>query len=111
MIRLRKCGALKKSFFVQEVLQHYPKAGLWKRRLTKKLFAWRLFFLVSLYKGPWFLRIKKVELFMNRLELFVLRRQADVLRKLLPRYGGKTIENVLHQIESRIEYYASEERG
>ena len=48
---------------------------------------------------------------MNRLELFVLRRQADVLRKLLPRYGGKTIENVLHQIEERINYNTPKEHG
>jgi hypothetical protein len=41
---------------------------------------------------------------MNRYNLFVIMRQANVLRKLLPQYSGKTIDNVLSQLEARIKY-------
>lgn len=41
---------------------------------------------------------------MNRYKLFIIKRQADVLRRLIPRYGGKTIDNVLRQLEARIKY-------
>ena len=41
---------------------------------------------------------------MNRYNLFVIMRQANVLRNLLPQYSGKTIDNVLSQLEARIKY-------
>ena len=41
---------------------------------------------------------------MTEAELFLLKQQVNILQELLPRYGGKTIENVFSQIKARIQY-------
>ena len=44
---------------------------------------------------------------MSEAELFILKQQASVLKELKQRYEGKTLDNVLQQLESRIAFYAT----
>lgn len=48
---------------------------------------------------------------MSEVDLFILKQQANTLAELLPRYGGKTIENVKNQLEERIKFASHVEHG
>ena len=100
----------KLPFIIYQNGKYILKAGFWDNRLEINSIPTApkeepiSISLDILYGGP----ISTFQ--MSEVDLFILKQQVNTLAELLPRYGGRTIENVKNQLEERIKF-ASHNKG